>query len=121
MSFRATANRIFSSKYVAFSIALFIFFACSLPGKELPATVNLHDKLSHFFTFGVWTFCWQGAFSSYIRTIVFGIIFGIFIEIWQGILPASFHRHFDWNDALADSIGVLIGVVLWKIKTLLNL
>ncbi len=121
MSFKTTVNRFFSNKYLAFAITLIIFVLCSFPSKHLPVVSSFSDKTEHFLAFAVWAFCWQGAFGKYTRTILLGIFYGILIEFWQGILPEFFHRNFDWYDALADSIGVLIGVALWRIKNLLNL
>lgn len=121
MHFKTTLNRLLSNKYLAFAVTFFILITCSWPGKEIPQVVGLHDKLSHFLAFGVWAICWQGAFGKYLQTIFIGILYGVFIEFWQAMLPESFHRSFDWYDALADGIGVMIGIILWKIKSLLNL
>ncbi|RFS15367.1 VanZ family protein [Emticicia sp. C21] len=121
MSFKSDINRFFSNKYLAFTISLVIFVLCSFPSTHLPVAPSLNDKAEHFLAFAAWAFCWQGAFGKYTQTILLGFLYGILIEFWQAILPESFHRNFDWYDAVADSIGVLIGVALWRIKGLLNL
>ncbi len=121
MSFKASLNRFFSNKYMALAITLIIFVLCTLPSKEIPLSGGFNDKTAHFLAFGAWAFCWQAAFGRYMQTIIAGILYGIFIEFWQSILPESFHRSFDWYDAVADGVGVLIGILLWKIKSLLHL
>ncbi len=122
MNFITAINRLLANKYLAFAVTLFILIACSWPGKEMPPVFGFHDKIAHFLAFGVWAFCWQAAFGRYRQTLIAGILYGIFIEIVQGyILPESFHRSFDWYDALADSIGVLMGLGAWKTKHLLHL
>jgi len=121
MSFKTTVNRLLSNKYLAFIITLIIFGLCTMPSKELPLGHNFNDKTAHFLAFAAWAFCWQAAFGKYTQTIILGFIYGVLIEFWQGILPEEFHRSFDWYDALADGIGVIIGVILWKVKELLKL
>ncbi|MBA4853240.1 VanZ family protein [Emticicia sp. BO119] len=121
MNFKIVINRFFSNKYVPLGLTLIIFILCSFPSTHLPMVSKLNDKTEHFIAFGVWAFCWQGAFGNYIRTILLGCIYGILIEFWQAALPESFHRNFDWYDALADAIGVVIGVFLWRIKSFFTL
>ena len=118
MNFKILINNFLSNKYLAITVTAIIFILCTLPSENLP---NTNDKTAHFIAFAGWAFCWQCAFGNYKRTIALGILYGILIEFWQGILPESFHRSFDWYDALADSIGVIIGIVLWRLKVLVNL
>ena len=118
MNFKILINNFLSNKYLAIIVTVIIFTLCTLPSGNLPKT---NDKTAHFIAFAGWSFCWQCAFGNYKRTIILGILYGIIIEFWQGILPESFHRSFDWYDALADSIGVIIGIVLWRLKVLVNL
>lgn len=122
MSFKAAVNHLLSNKYLALTITLIILVLCSLPGEEVPLNKTINDKTAHFLAFGVWAFCWQGAYSKYTQTLILGFLYGFMIECWQGyILPESFNRHFDWYDMLADGVGVLIGLGLWRVKILFNL
>ncbi|RYU95558.1 VanZ family protein [Emticicia agri] len=122
MNIKTFMNQFFTNKYVAFAVTIAILILCSLPSREVPLSTNINDKAAHFLAFGIWSFCWQASFGKYIQTILLGFLYGILIESWQGyILPESFHRSFDWYDAIADGIGVIIGVGLWKLKNLLNL
>lgn len=88
-----------------------------MPSKELPTNVN--DKTAHFVAFAGFSFLWLWVKNNYRLIIFIGIIYSILIEFWQGILPESFHRGFDWYDALADGIGVLIGGGLFFVSYLL--
>ena len=48
-----------------------------------------------------------------------GITYGLLIEIWQGVMPIN--RSFDLYDALADTVGTIIGIGLaWAMMKLLK-
>lgn len=121
MSFKSAINSFLSSKYLAFATTLVILVLCTMPSKNIELPAKMSDKTAHFLAFAAWAFCWQAAYGKYIQTFVLGVLYGIVIEFLQGALPEAFHRSFDMYDALADSIGVVIGLILWKTKTLLNL
>lgn len=121
MKLKELAIRFLENKYLAFVITLVIFVLCTMPSKNLPQNENFNDKTAHFVAFAGWAFCWQFAFKNYARTLIIGIIYGILIEFWQGSLPTSFHRSFDWYDALADGIGVLIGLFLFYLSTVFKI
>ncbi|PLK43194.1 MULTISPECIES: VanZ family protein [unclassified Emticicia] len=121
MSFKKAINNFLSSKYLAFAVTLLILVLCSLPSKNIEMPGNMSDKTAHFLAFGAWAFCWQAAFGKYGQTLLYGVLLGVLIEFWQASLPESFHRSCDFKDGLADSIGVVIGLALWKLKTLLKL
>jgi len=112
MKLKELVIKFLENKYLAFAITLAIFVLCTMPSEQLPKG---NDKTAHFVVFAGWAFCWQFAFKNHSKTLIFGIIYGILIEFWQGSLPASFHRAFDWYDSLADSIGVIIGLVMFYI------
>jgi VanZ family protein len=121
MKLKRLAIRLLENKYVAFAITIIIFILCTIPSNNLPKGEDFNDKTAHFVAFAGWAFCWQFAFKSYTKTLVLGITYGILIEFWQGSLPISFHRGFDWYDALADGIGVLIGLFIYYFRRFLAL
>jgi len=88
---------------------LLILVACTWPGKDIPAApVVGFDKLVHAGLFIVWTILWTLAYPQKGRTIVLvGMAYGLGLEFYQQLLP--FDRTFDWWDAVADAVGVLIG------------
>lgn len=107
------------SKYTAIFWTVLIFILCTLPSEHLPSK---GDKTFHFIAFAGFTFFWFFQSSKYWLVILIATIYGITIEFWQGSLPLSFHRGFDWYDALADGIGGIIGLPICLIyKRLLSL
>lgn len=119
MKLKELVIRFLENKYLAFAITLIIFVLCTMPSENIPKTTD--DKTAHFVAFAGWAFCWQFAFKNYSRTLFLGIIYGILIEFWQGSLPVSFHRGFDWYDTLADSVGVVIGLTAVSLLKILLL
>lgn len=108
MKLKELVIKLLENKYLAFAVTLIIFVLCTMPSENLPKT---NDKTAHFVVFAGWAFCWQFAFKNYPKTLILGVTYGILIEFWQGSLPISFHRSFDWYDALADGVGVIIGLI----------
>lgn len=88
---------------------ILILVACTWPGKDIPAApVVGFDKLVHSGLFTVWTILWTLAYPHKSRAIVLaGMAYGLGLEFYQQLLP--FDRTFDWWDAVADAVGVLIG------------
>jgi len=108
---------ILQSKYPIIIWTIIIFILCTLPSENLPKGPN--DKMSHFIVFAGFTFLWSFQSSKYWLIILIGVFYGIGIEFWQANLPKSFHRSFDWYDALADGIGGIIGLfIYWIFKRL---
>ncbi len=90
---------------------------CWMPSDNLPSSEDFNDKTAHFIAFAGWSFCWLFAFKNWKNTLFLGIFFGVIIEIGQYLLPEVFHRSFDTLDILADSIGVILGLLVniaWK-------
>lgn len=106
------------SKYTAIFWTVLIFILCTLPSENLPKN---NDKISHFIAFAGFTFFWFFQSQKYWLIILVGAIYGISIEFWQAILPKSFHRGFDWYDALADAVGGIIGYLIYLIYNKLML
>jgi VanZ family protein len=103
-----------SSKYTAIFWSVLIFILCTVPSQSLP-TGQPSDKVSHLLAFAGFSFFWFFHSMKYWLIILMSIIYGIAIEFWQAILPESFHRGFDWYDALADVAGGIIGYFIYLI------
>ena len=103
---------ILKTKYPAIIWTVIIFILCTMPSKDLP---NINDKTAHFGVFAIFSFLWIFSTKKGWQVLIFGAIYGILIEFWQGTLPENFHRSFDWYDALADAIGGIIGYFFYKI------
>lgn len=95
--------------WIAWLWTLAILVACSLPGKSLPAApVMGFDKIVHVGLFCVWIILWLLATrNKALFYILLGMVYGLALEFYQQLLP--FDRSFDWWDALADAVGVLLG------------
>ena len=109
-------NTLTQTKWIAWIWTLFILIACTIPGKNIPsAPVMGFDKLVHTGLFGAWIVFWLLATRENAWLIVAaGLAYGIALEFYQQLLP--FDRTFDWWDALADAVGVVIG---YYFKTLI--
>lgn len=104
------------TKWMAWIWTLCILVACTIPGKNIPsAPVIGFDKVVHAGLFGVWIVLWLLATrGNALICVAAGIAYGVALEFYQQLLP--FDRTFDWWDALADAVGVLIG---YYFKTLI--
>lgn len=87
------------------------------------AGISHADKIFHFSVYSVLTLLWVNTFffkfkHKKIKAIwyaaLFSIIFGIIIEVLQGSVTAS--RHTDIYDAIANTLGVLIMVLILLIN-----
>lgn len=88
---------------------LLILVACTWPGKDIPsAPVVGFDKIVHAGLFIGWTTLWILAYPKKARMLILvGMAYGLGLEFYQQLLP--FERTFDWWDAVADAVGVVIG------------
>lgn len=97
---------------------LLIFIGCLLPAQEIPEVdVPLADKWTHLVLFGGFTFWWLCAYPVLSVRRGFSLFFiatglGIFIEILQGVLT-FLGRSMELLDAVADSLGALLGIFLF--------
>lgn len=87
-----------------------ILVACSIPGPSLPSvTLWEFDKVAHFALFfgfgalGLWAYPQRVGW-----VITLGLAYAIGTEFYQGLLP--WPRTPDPYDALANSIGLVVGV-----------
>jgi len=83
--------------------------------------IDFADKIFHFGAYAVMTFVWYNYFStlkmttkaeSIIIAVIIAVILGMIIELLQGTITES--RQADFNDVIANNIGILItAVILW--------
>ncbi len=91
-----------------------------MPARNVPQVdVPLADKWVHFTFFGGFTFFWLCSRpmlkTGWLLTIgLVAIAFGCLIEIMQGALP-SLGRASELMDAVADSIGAILGVAFFAL------
>jgi VanZ family protein len=103
---------------IYFIIITILFF---LPGSVLPKNDWLSkiwfDKWVHLGLFLIlfFLFSWAGNISHRNQLYLLFttlVVYGITIEIFQDQLVSN--RSFDWGDWVADILGALIGIWVWK-------
>ena len=107
---------------------IILFTATTLPGPQLP-DIHLGDKIAHFSAFFILavllnlTLIFQRKSHFLFKyatlvTIIICFVYGAIDEIHQMIIPG---RYADIRDWFADSIGVVIGVLILNfVKNLFN-
>jgi VanZ family protein len=89
---------------------------CLLPGDDIPKVWPGVDKLEHATAFFVLSVCAVQLFATrraLLRAGAWLVVLGVLIELAQGEFTVD--RAADPTDALADTIGVLLG--LWIART----
>ena len=96
---------------IGWLLVIAAIIVCLLPAKELPNT-GIGDKWEHFVCYAVLTSFFAGLYprASYWKIALAFVGMGIGIEFAQGAMNLG--RQPDVNDAIANSIGVGIGLVL---------
>jgi VanZ family protein len=101
--------------------AAFIFAGCLLPGKDVPSlTIFQYDKLVHFGIFAVLAFLclavykYPGTVKNSLKVLLICTAYGYAVELLQGSGLVE-GRSCDLYDALADSIGALIGILVFHL------
>ena len=89
-----------------------------MPAKEIPdVNVPFIDKWVHLVLFGGFAFLWLCArpvinFKSLLGMFLIAVSLGSFIELMQGLLT-FLGRSMEFMDAVADSVGGLLGIGLF--------
>lgn len=110
--------------FITIFYSLALASVCLISFKKLPDIgVSFGDKLFHSFTYVILVFLWYNSLvfhfkrdkiNSIIYASIIGIIFGIIIEVLQGVFTTT--RHADVFDVLANSLGVLVAASLLVLK-----
>jgi len=97
-----------------------IILGCSVPGNTIPDTpLFTADKFLHGAIFMIWAFLVLESYAIQPMVVLgLGVAFGLLIEVHQEywlpyLIPSK--RAFEWADVLADGLGGLVGVVLWRL------
>jgi VanZ family protein len=111
-------EKLLKKPYFAYFATIIVAILCFMPSKNIPDITN--DKTAHFVSFAGLSFLWMVYLYNYLK-VIFGLsFFAFFIEIVQYLLPLSFHRGYDNYDILADVIGLIIGLVIFKLYDILT-
>ncbi|WP_345080376.1 VanZ family protein [Nemorincola caseinilytica] len=108
------------ARFMAIAWTLLIFIGCLMPAHEIPRVdVPLADKWTHFLMFGIFSFLWLCArpaytFRSLLILLLITVFLGCLIEYLQGMLT-FLGRSMEIMDAVADAIGGLLGIVMFRL------
>lgn len=84
-----------------------------IPGDQIPSGLHFWDKAQHALGFLGLGLLGLMAYPSRIRLVMFGLaLFGIGIELIQWMTG---WRHGDWQDWVADCVGLMIGFAMWRV------
>lgn len=101
---------------LAWAWSLLILAGCTLPGDSIrQLAVFTPDKVLHFAAFFGYALLWRWSGASARVVLLSGLGFALFIEAWQHLLPIG--RFADPYDALADAVGLLVGLGVWEWHT----
>jgi VanZ family protein len=86
-------------------------------------SLEISDKLEHFGAYLLLAFLLRLALhfqkkylftykQIIVITSVIGVVYGFFDELHQFLIPGRF---FDWYDLLANTIGIILGLILSEI------
>lgn len=108
-----------SSLFIAIALSVCIAIISLISADQLPKHgLNVSDKFLHTFAYFVLIWSWLLAFrnnqsiKSKLLIFICLVVFGIILELFQGSM--MLHRTADWLDVVANSIGLLVGLVTFK-------
>ena len=98
-------------------IVLFLSLS-SFENLQVPIKVSGFDKMAHFVMYSLYAFLLIFSFKDikakkinfYLYIFLYLFLFGLFIEFLQGIITER--RKTDMEDAFANGIGALIGILI---------
>lgn len=99
-----------------FILAFWFALVCSyilalLPQDMAPTIAELSDKTLHFLAFGVLTVLLNLSYRIYWwKSSLYMLFYAIFIEFSQYFTP---NRCVEFLDVVADSIGIVIGLIIY--------
>ena len=83
-----------------------------IPISDIPNIFNLWDKVQHALAFTVLTITGSLAFPKKTKVVYVGLmLYGVCIEIIQSTLTTT--RFGEASDLLADSVGVMVGIIIY--------
>ena len=107
--------------YIAVFITISILFGSLVKSEFIVVeSISVSDKTYHLIAYFLLMLSWLYAFfkkekfQEHVKYIILGcFIFGIMIEILQGIITS--YRTASYLDILANTIGVLLAVVIFHV------
>ena len=106
-------------RWLAIIWTIIVFIGCSWPGSGMPDMSHGRDKWMHLAGFAPFGLLWSLAGRRTLWVMAAGFIFGLLIEVYQGLMPID--RSFDLFDALADTVGTGLGIAAFWVGQRLKL
>jgi len=85
---------------------------------------SFSDKTYHFIAYSIFAWLWFNAFfyklnqrknKAFFMAALLALVFGIVIEVLQREITST--RVFEFNDIIANVLGVLFSIIILEIKT----
>lgn len=92
-------------------MVLVVIVVCLVPQQELPKT-GLSDKTEHFIAFCGLMLWFAGLYPRSRYLLIAGVLFVLAVAIEVAQHTMGLGRHGDVMDVVADSIGIVLGLVL---------
>jgi VanZ family protein len=103
-------------RVAAILVTLWILVLLLLPASSLPSTaVAVPDKVAHGALFLLWAFTWRRSGLRPGHVVLLGLVLAMATEAGQGLLHLG--RQAEVADAVADLVGVLLGLGLARVTT----
>jgi hypothetical protein len=91
-----------------FGAGVVIFLTLTPKPPPMPSVLDW-DKAQHMLAYAVLMWWFRQAFARRMRWVVFLLLLGVGLECIQGL---SAYRYFDYGDMIANTLGVILGLVL---------
>jgi VanZ family protein len=107
-----------NSLLIAIIVSIIIITLSLINTNQIPkSSIKISDKLMHGLAYLTLFWSWRLVYrkindKELILLIFILIVFGIFLEVLQGILTS--YRTADWKDVFANIFGILIGTFTFK-------
>jgi len=76
------------------------------------------DKVGHFVLFAIWSYLIAKAISEKqksINPLIFCVVFAL-VAVLTEVIQNHIGRSFEWLDILADILGIIIGLLIFRRK-----
>lgn len=104
-------------RWSLWSLLLVTLWLSLIPADQVPAQLNFWDKAQHALGFAGLAFLGLMAYPGRIPKLMLSLmLFGVGIEVTQWLTG---WRQGDWQDWVADCVGLLLGYTAWRLGRLL--
>ena len=101
--------------YIAVIITIIIAYLSLIKVGKQPISIKYLDKIEHSIAYFTLALSWLLALKNKVKIaiIIIGcVVYGILIEVLQGTITS--YRTADFYDIIANTIGILIALLIFK-------